>query len=382
MAGEGQDLDRNEPATPHKIDKARDRGSIFRSSEIAFAFILLACVACVYGLGLRVVHGTAALLQGGLSFAGRDELNASSTLAYVHALGTHALMTIAPLVFVIWTTALVINALQGQGVFSAEPLKPDFSRLSPATGLKRLFSMKSLHELWRSSAKIVVLALAMTLWARYHLLEILHIGSRREPMTERGIELLASALSLLAAVVLVFALLDWGLNRWQFMREMRMSRREMKDEHKEREGDPRIRARLRELRVEWFKRARQMAKVRSADVLVTNPTHYAIALEYRHGQMPAPMITARGRGDMAQRMRAEARRRAVPVVENPPLARALFALRESQAFVPEEHFDAVARILRWVYAARGEKTAARGRKSIRGQKSGAGTHESDARGVS
>ena len=108
------------------------------------------------------------------------------------------------------------------------------------------------------------------------------------------------------------------------------------------------------MRLEWLKRARQLAKVRSADVLLTNPTHYAIALEYRHGEMPAPMITARGAGELAQRMRAEARRRAVPIVEHPPLARALFALEGSQLFVPEEHFEPVARILRWVYSARGK----------------------------
>jgi flagellar biosynthetic protein FlhB len=164
--------------------------------------------------------------------------------------------------------------------------------------------------------------------------------------------LLASALALLAAIVLVFALLDFALNRWQFMRDMRMSRREMRDEHKEREGDPRIKARLRELRLEWLRRARQLTKIRGSDVLLTNPTHYAVALAYRHGEMPAPLITARGAGELAQRMRAEARRRNVPVVENAPLARALFALEESQRFVPEEHFEPVARILRWVYATR------------------------------
>jgi flagellar biosynthetic protein FlhB len=351
MAGQETDLDRNDPATPHKIEKARERGSIVRSTELTFACVLLACVACVYGMGVQLVQGTAVLLRQGLSFAGRGELSASSALAYVQALGAHALTTLAPLVFVLWITALLVGGLQGQGVFSAQPLTPDFSRLSPSTGLKRLFSMKSLNELWRSSAKIAVVALAMTLWARHHALDILRMG-RPQSMLRSGVALLASELALLAAIVLAFALLDWSLTRWQFLRDMRMSKREIKDEHKEREGDPRIKARLRELRLEWLKRARQLSKVRSADVLLTNPTHYAVALEYRHGEMPAPMITARGAGELAQRMREEARRRGVPVVEHPPLARALFALKSAQQFVPEEHFEPVARILRWVYAAR------------------------------
>jgi flagellar biosynthetic protein FlhB len=360
MAGEEQQFDRSEPATPYKLEKARERGSISRSTELTFAIVLLACVAFVYGLGAQLVHGTALLMRQGLSFAGRDELTPSSALAYVQALGGRALSVLAPFVFVIWMSALLIGALQARGVFSAEPLKPDFSRLSPAAGLKRLFSMKSLHELWRSTAKLAVIALAVTLWAKQHAFEVLRIGSRPQPMTASGISLLGSLLSLLAAIVLVFALLDWGLNRWQFLRQMRMSKRDIKDEHKEREGDPRIKARLRELRVEWFKRARQLSGVRSADVLLTNPTHFAIALEYRHGEMPAPMITARGAGEMAHRMREEARRRGVPVVEHPPLARALFALEASQTFVPEEHFEPVARILRWVYAARSRQPAGGG----------------------
>ena len=131
-----------------------------------------------------------------------------------------------------------------------------------------------------------------------------------------------------------------------------MSRREIREEHKEREGDPRIRKKLRELRVQWLKRARQLSKVRSADVLLTNPTDYAVAIEYRHGETPAPVITARGAGEMAARMRTEAQRHGVPVFVHVPLTRALFSLPESQVYVPEEHFNQVARVLRWVYAAR------------------------------
>jgi len=170
--------------------------------------------------------------------------------------------------------------------------------------------------------------------------------------------LLRSALPLLAGIIAAFALLDWGFNRWDYMRQMRMSRREMKDEHKEREGDPRVKNRRRQLRIEWLKRVRQLAKVRNADVLVTNPTHVAVALEYRHGEMPAPQITARGTGELALQMRREARRHSIPIVENPQLARALFAARESQVYVPQEQFHQVARVFRWVFAAREHRSGA------------------------
>lgn len=359
MSERQADLDANEPATAYKLEKAHERGSIVRSGELTFALVLVACVACVYGLAAQAMNGIGLLVRRGLVFTGRDDLNGASALAYVDTLATHALRVVAPSVFVIWITALGVGALQARGVFSPQPLKPDFNRLNPATGLKRVFSMKSLHELWRSVLKLGVLVVAMSAWGQHHLTELLRLPYQNiHSMLKGGIALLGSALVLLGGLMLVFAMLDWSLNRWQFMREMRMSKREIKDEHKQREGDPRIKSRLRELRLQWLKRARQLAKVRSADVLLTNPTHYAIALEYRHGEMPAPLITARGAGELAQRMRVEARRRNVPVVEHVPLARALFELHESQMFVPEEHFDQVARVLRWVFAARGQRANA------------------------
>jgi flagellar biosynthesis protein FlhB len=358
MAEQQADLDRSEPATPYKLEKARERGSIVRSTELVFALVLLASVACVHGLGAQVMNDVGVVVRRGLWFAGRSVFSQASALAYLQALGSQALRAVVPVIFALWLTALVTAAMQAHGVFSSHPLKPDFSRLNPATGLKRMFSMKSLHELWRSTAKLVVLSFAMWIWGRTHLQAILQLAHRSpHGMARAGLALLGSALTLLAAVVLLFALLDFALNRRDFLKNMRMSKREIKDEHKDREGDPRIKSRLRELRLEWLKRMRQLGKVRSADVLLTNPTHYAVALEYRHGEMPAPMITARGAGELARRMRAEAYRRAVPVVENVPLTRALFALKDQQTFVPEEHFEQVARVLRWVYAARASRSA-------------------------
>ena len=358
MAQAQKDLDQSEPATPFKLEKARKRGSIVRSNEVTFALVLAAGIACVYGLGAQVVENVASPLRRGLLLAGRTELSEVSALAYFGVLGAEVLSAIAPVIAVIWVTALLVAGLQARGVFSAHPLKPDFSRLNPANGFKRVFSMKSLHELWRSTTKLTLIALAAFVWGRNHLADLLQVTGQPHAMVDTGIALLGSALVLLTGLITAFALLDWMLNRHEFMRNMRMSKREIRDEHKEREGDPRIKARLRELRLAWLKRARQLAKVRSADLLLTNPIHCAVALEYRHGEMPAPMITARGAGALARRMRIEARRHSVPVVEHALLARALFALDEKQVFVPEEHFEGVARVLRWVYSARGRRSAA------------------------
>jgi len=147
-------------------------------------------------------------------------------------------------------------------------------------------------------------------------------------------------------------LLDIGYTRWDYGKKMRMSRREVRDEHKQREGDPRIRSRLRQLRAEMLKQSRALRSVRDADVLITNPTHLAVALSYKHGDMPAPKMLAKGAGNMAAKMREIARRRNIPVVENPPLARAIYKRLKTGEFLPEDLYPATAKILLWVYSMR------------------------------
>lgn len=352
MAGQ-QDLDRNEAATAYKLQKAHERGSVVKSAEVTFAAILLAATACIYGLGESTLRQAGDLMARGLAASARSGWSAQAAFNAAQSLAGLALQLIAPLLFVLWVAATLTAALQARGVFSAQPLKPDFDRLNPAKGLERLFSVKSLFDLVRNCIKLAILAGAGVLWGRYHLADIVGAqAASTRSIAHLGLQLAGGVFGLVAALYIVFAAIDWMFNHWDFGRQMRMSKREIKDEHKEREGDPRIKSRLRELRLEWLRRTRSIAKVKSADVLLTNPTHYAVALEYRHGDTPAPLITSRGAGELALRMREEARRRGVPVVENPPLARALFRVPGHEAYVPEEHFQEVARILRWVYARR------------------------------
>jgi flagellar biosynthesis protein FlhB len=354
MMADGQtDLDRSEAASPFKLQKAHDRGSIFRSMEVTFAVVLLALTACAYGLGESTLRRAGQLLFAGLSMSGRPSLEPQGALSAVWLLAVAAAQVVAPLLFVVWIAATGAAALQARGVFSAEPLRPDFSRLNPAQGFKKLFSLRSLIDLMRNAVKLLVLGVAAVLWGTDHLGDMLSM--QQLPVRAQaalGLRLVAGGLGMVATLYIVFALFDWLFNRWDFGRQMRMSKREMKDEHKEREGDPRIKGRLRELRQEWLRKARTASQVKGADVLVTNPTHYAVALHYRHGQTPAPVIQARGIGELALRMREAARRHGVPIVENPPLARALYKVPGETPFVPEAQFHDVARILRWVYAAR------------------------------
>jgi flagellar biosynthesis protein FlhB len=356
MAGAESDSDATEQATAHKLEKAREKGSIAKSAELVFGVVLVIAVACIYGLGNQVMLQTASLFRPSLAAVGHAELSQPAALSYMGLMAARAAGVFLPVMFLIWVSAAFCAAVQARGVFTMHPLKPDFSRVNPATGIKRVLSLRALLELARGLAKLAAIAVSMTLWCHYRLPALLGLGGKTpRAMANSGLSLFGEALTLLTFLVLLFALLEWSINRWEYLRRMRMSKREIKEEHKEREGDPRIKKRLRELRLEWFKRTRQLTQMRNADVLLTNPTHYAVALEYRHGEMPAPMITARGQGEVARQMRLEARRRAVPVVENPPLARALFALHGSELYVPAQHFHEVARVLRWVFAARGNR---------------------------
>jgi flagellar biosynthesis protein FlhB len=353
MSAQREDLDRNEPASDHKLDKAHERGSIVRSVDVTFAAVLLAATAVAYGLAESVLRNGSSLFTLSLPLIQREELTIPSALGLVASLFARGLQLAAPVLVVLWLSAVLTSALQAGGVFTSEPLTPDFNRLNPATGFKKLFSIRSLHELVRSSLKLAALGAAAAAWGVHHATDFVGavtMGPSR--LLHLGVSLLGSALAMAAGLFVCFGMLDYGFNRWEFLRQMRMSKREVKDEHKDREGDPRIKSRLRELRMELAKRARSVTRVKDADVLLTNPTHYAVALQYVHGKMPAPMVTAKGAGEMAARLRAEARRHGIPVVENPPLTRALYAAVEADQYVPETDFAQVARILRWVYAAR------------------------------
>jgi len=244
-------------------------------------------------------------------------------------------------------------------VFSTEPLKPDWNRLNPAAGFKRLLSLKLLFETGKSVLKL--LALVAVAWVAVRLL--LPGVAAYQALPVRGflaglLDAAGGLAARLCAVLALFALIDVVYARWDYARTLRMSRREMTDELKHRDGDPRIKARLRELRLEFLRRTRAAAQVPQADLLLTNPTRIAVALRYRHGESPAPQVIAKGAGGLARRMREIAHRANVPVVQSPALARALFKEVAQDAYVPERWYPQVAKILVWLQTAK----AARARR--------------------
>lgn len=356
----GADQDKTDPASAYKLQKARERGSVSKSQELTFVVILFGMTCCVFGMGRSVTGDLSRVFQGVLVQASREVWTIATVSHLLGDLTQQLTYVLAPPMVAIMALAVLASVLQVGFVVSAQPLKPDFSRINPATGLKRLFSMRSIYELIRSSIKFTLVA-ALVAAALHALINELIGLSHREVsgIVDYGIHGVGKVLAALTALFALFAVADVVYTRWDFLKQMRMSKREVKDEYKQREGDPRVKSRIRELRIEWLKKSRALSRVKNADVLITNPTHVAIALAYKRDAMSAPRVLAKGAGDVAAKMRTMARQHHVMVVENAPLARALYRLTEPDDYVPESHYAEVAKILVWVFAARRLQAGAR-----------------------
>ncbi len=348
-----QEQDKNQPATPHKLRQAQKRGQVAKSTDAIFAAVLAAMVGFCFAIGPAVAKRELAIARNTLNDVARTDWSTSGVTHWFAQIASDSLFALAPLLIAVCGVAIVANVAQVGGIFSFEPIKPDFDRLNPANGLKRLFSMRSLYEALRSVLKLAVLTLVAWI-ALMQLLPGMVKLSYVDPLDHAALVLgdVAPLLFKFLLAILLIALIDLIYTRHDYGNRMRMSHREIRDEHKQREGDPRIRSRLRQLRNEFLKQARGVGKLPGADVLITNPTHIAVALSYRHGEMPAPKLLAKGTGKLAAKMRIAARRHNIPVVENPPLARELYKRIDFDEYVPEDLYPRIAKILIWVYAMR------------------------------
>ncbi len=355
-----QDLDRNEQATPFKLERAREQGNVAKSMDVnAFAILAIATLACFAWLPFAT-RRLASLMAQIWHTAGADLTNPNTSAALFNACLDALMHLLAPLMLGVVLAAVLSNLAQIGSVFSFKPVTPDFTRLNPAQGFKRLFSMRVLYEAFKSVLKLGLLGGVFALSIKALLPSargFAHVeGAAYLRML---IDLAGGLMAKLLAVLLVLAIIDWAWVRRDYAKRMRMSRREVKDEFKNREGDPRIRQRIRELRMQLLKRAQAARQVAKADVLITNPTHVAVAVSYHHGISPAPRVIAKGVGGLAAKMRDMAFKHQVPIVQSPSLARALYREVDDGGFVPEQWYPQVAKILVWVLAAKQARAGAR-----------------------
>ncbi len=348
-----QDLDRNDAATPYKLEQARKKGQVSKSTDVVSAVVFTAAVVYFYARGWNAL---AAQFQFDrvlfLRIAG-SEGNPAILWQIVEQAVRATFVLLFPALATIVIAAILANIAQTGPVLTGHPLIPDWGRINPVNGFKKLMSMRTLFDAFRACIKLVVLSLVV-FFALKALLPQFHQLAGRPPLayTRLLLEDAASLCLKLALALAVIAAIDFAYSRREFSKKMRMSKREMKDEVKHREGDPRIRARLRELRREMLKRSLSLRKTGGADVLITNPTHLAVALSYRHGEMDAPLLVAKGAGSVAAAMRQIAAKNRIPVVQNKTLARAIYFGMEIEQHVPPQLYADVARLMVWILAMR------------------------------
>jgi len=354
---EQTEQDRSEQATPFKLEEARKKGMVARSPEVSTAAGLLGAVLCMAMFSAWIFQQLIRVERRTLLQAGELRFDVAHMTHWLAQLGERGLYILSPVLALGVIVAVLGNFLQVGPVFSTEPLKPDFSRLNPASGLRRVFSGRTVFELVKVVLKLllfggVAYAVLKGLFAQlphfYQQSPAAYPGTLRREVLR--------LLAMLAGTAVIVALADLVFSRWDFGRRMRMSRRELRDEIKRREGDPQIRSRRRAAMREMRKRAAALGKVKEADVIITNPTHYAVALKYRRGKAAAPEVIAKGSGGMARAIREIGFRHRVYIVSSPELARALFRDVALGGMIPQRHYEQVAAILRQVYEARARGT--------------------------
>lgn len=355
MADDQDPDSKTEEPTQKRLEEAFKKGNIAFSREVS-SFLLLALLALVVGgLAPAMMRNTLILLTPFFEKAHilPTDFNGFSELLHKVAFAAVAII-ILPLLGSMFT-AMASSFLQNGFVLSAEPIQPKLERISPLAGIKRLFSLRSVVEFIKGLFKITIVGVVAFLAVYPEMTHIQQLPNSSPEAMLRYLGTLAIHMTIGVAVAMFFiALLDLLYQRFQHTKSLRMSHQEIKDEYKQSEGDPMIKQRLRRLRQERA-RNRMMSSVPDADVVITNPTHFAVALSYDTETMKAPKLVAKGQDLIALKIREIAEENDVPVVENPPLARALFASTELDQEIPITHYEAVAKVISYVYQLKGKK---------------------------
>lgn len=344
--------ERTEQATPKRREEARRKGQIPRSRELSAAAVLMTGGAALYMLGGSFGAAMSGLMQRSFTLT-RDQILDANQL--VPALGTSAwagFLACLPVLALILVAALLAPLALGGWNFSNEALMPKFERLSPLAGIKRMFAMRNLIELLKALGKFGVVAFIAVLVLWSDAAELLNLG--REPTAQaiaHAARLCGQGLLLVSMGMILIACIDVPFQLWQHAKQLKMTREEVRREMKESEGSPEVKGRIRQLQQELARR-RMMEEVPHADVVVTNPTHFAVAIRYDDKRMRAPIVVAKGVDVIAARIREVAGEHSVPIFEAPPLARVLYRNVELGDEIPSSLYVAVAQILTYIYQLR------------------------------
>ena len=349
MAEQDSSQEKTEEPTPRRLQKARDEGQVPRSKELGTTMVLVMGAAGLLMFGPFMSERIAAMAKHSFSFDRDTAFDTGMMTSYLDASALEAAIALAPWLVVVLIAAFAGPLLVGGWLFSGKAITPKLDRLNPLSGLKRMFSANSLVELFKAWAKVLVVGTVAWLTLMFFFQDAMRIQyESTESAIDHAVTIIIWSVLALCASTALIAIVDVPWQIYSFTKKMRMSMQEIKDEYKETEGKPEVKSKVRQLQREVAQR-RMMADVPEADVVITNPTHYSVALRYDAGASAVPVLLAKGSDRVALKIREIAKENNVPQMQAPPLARALFTHTKVGDEIPEGLYVAVAQGLAYIY---------------------------------
>lgn len=350
--GDDSSQEKTEEPTPRKLDKAREDGQIPRSRDLTTTFILLAGTIGLYSTGQSIAESFVGLTRNNFSLTRVEVFDTEAMFAHLVSSFAEGLFSIAPLFLLLLVASVVGPIALGGWLLSAKAMAPKFNRMSPAAGLKRMFSFKSLVELAKSLGKVLTVLFAALLALKLWQQDLLQLAAEETRVAIiEALHISAITTILMASVTVLIAMIDVPFQILEHSKKLKMSKQEIKDEHKDSEGKPEVKGRIRQLQREMAQR-RMMAEVPDADVVITNPTHYAVALKYDPDKMATPIMVAKGADQTALKIREIAQAHKVDIIQSPVLARSVYHTTELDQPIPAGLYVAVAQVLAYVFGLR------------------------------
>jgi len=346
---EDSDLEKTESATPRRLEKAREEGQVARSRELNTFMLLAGGVGSLWLFGGQLYRVLSGVIHDGMWFDPRVATDTAVMTTAAVKIAGKAFAILLPIFGILVVLAVLSSVALGGLLFSGKALQPQFGRLNPFKGVARMFSSQTLVELTKTLAKAAVIGgiAVMVIWSYRGEMISLMQASTTEALVS-GMRLVALCCALIVAALFLIVAIDVPWQLYSYYKKLRMSKEDVKQEHKESDGDPQIKARIRQQQ-RAMARSRMMAEVPNADVVVTNPTHFAVALKYDDSTGGAPRVIAKGTDLTAARIRMKAEEAGVPQLSAPPLARALHEHVELGHEIPVDLYKAVAEVLAWVF---------------------------------
>ena len=349
---EESDLEKTEQPSQQRLDKAREEGQVARSRELTTFVVLMAGGAGLWLMGSTITQKLMKVFRDGLTLDKGLTYNTEQLLPQLHSLSFDALLALLPFLFILLVAALLSPLLLNGWLFTLQPLQPKFSKLDPIAGIGRMFSTNSLVELFKAIAKALVVGGvgAWVIWHNRDAVLLLMTEPLAAAIPHLGNLIWACFVAIMLGMLLIAAV-DVPFQLYEHNKKLMMTKQEVRQEAKESEGNPEVKGRIRKMQREMAQR-RMMSEIPTADVVVTNPTHFSVALRYSETGMRAPIVVAKGSQLTAARIRELAVEHGVPILEAPPLARALYKHTEIGDSIPEALYTAVAEVLAYIYQLR------------------------------